>query len=85
MALLVTINNLLPGMFGRSVEEQQRRAARRKARQPGKYLARMNSIGRPFGNPDEFGAACAFLCVANGQLHHGHELFIDGGVYPGTF
>lgn len=84
----VTINNLLPGPFdtdrlrssfefmaeksGQSVEEI--RASR----------AAENPAGR-FGTPEEFGAACAFLCGAHAGYITGQNLLLDGGGYPGTF
>ncbi|MGP1394320.1 MAG: SDR family oxidoreductase [Inquilinaceae bacterium] len=83
----VTINNLLPGPFdtdrlhaniagaakasGRSVEEETER--RRSA----------NPAGR-FGDPDEFGAACAFLCSNQAGYITGQNLLLDGGGFPGT-
>jgi len=84
----VTINNLLPGSFytdrlrgnfaiaakaqGRDVAEvtEQRRRAQPSGR---------------FGTPEEFGAACAFLCSAHAGYISGQNLLIDGGAYPGTF
>jgi len=38
-----------------------------------------------FGYPDEFGAACAFLCSAHAGYITGQNLLIDGGVFPGAF
>ena len=38
-----------------------------------------------FGTPDEFGAACAFLCSAQAGYITGQNLLIDGGVFPGAF
>jgi 3-oxoacyl-[acyl-carrier protein] reductase len=83
----VTINGLLPGPFdtdrlrgniknvaaksGRSVEEV---AAERAAANP---------AGR-FGDPEEFGEACAFLCGAKAGFITGQNLLIDGGGFPGT-
>ena len=37
------------------------------------------------GTPAEFGDACAFLCSAQAGYITGHNLLIDGGLYPGTF
>ncbi len=84
----VTINGLLPGAFdtdrlrgnlqnvaektGRSVEEI---AAERMAATP---------AGR-FGDPAEFGEACAYLCSQQAGYITGQNLLIDGGAYPGTF
>ena len=84
----VTINSILPGPFdtdrlrnsfkfvsdktGQSIEEV--RAAR----------AAENPSGR-FGTPDEFGAACAYLCSSHAGYITGQNLLIDGGGYPGTY
>jgi NAD(P)-dependent dehydrogenase (short-subunit alcohol dehydrogenase family) len=35
--------------------------------------------------PEEFGAACAFLCSAHAGYITGQNIFMDGGAYPGTF
>lgn len=40
---------------------------------------------RRFGTPQEFGAACAFLCSAHAGLITGQNLLMDGGAFPGTF
>lgn len=42
-------------------------------------------IARRFGQPDEFGATCAFLCSAQAGYITGQNVLIDGGAYPGTF
>jgi 3-oxoacyl-[acyl-carrier protein] reductase len=44
---------------------------------------RANPAGR-FGDPDEFGAACAFLCGAQAGFITGQNLVLDGGAYRGT-
>lgn len=83
----VTINNLLPGSFDtdRLRQNIRFRAAARQVSEDeerGAMIAR-SPAGR-FGTPDEFGAACAFLCSAAGYIT-GQNLLIDGGAYPGTF
>jgi 3-oxoacyl-[acyl-carrier protein] reductase len=74
----VTINNLLPGPFDtdrlRAVVPEPLRAER----------MAQNPAGR-FGDPEEFGEACAFLCSAQAGYITGQNLLIDGGAYPGTF
>jgi len=47
---------------------------------------RMTTIpaGR-FGNRDEFGRACAFLCSVHAGYITGQNWLLDGGAYPGTF
>jgi 3-oxoacyl-[acyl-carrier protein] reductase len=84
----VTINNILPGRFdtdrlrsglafqaqksGRPVDEA---VAQSKAQIP----------ARRFGQPDEFGELCAFICSAQASYITGQNFLIDGGVYPGTY
>ena len=84
----VTINNLLPGKFdtdrlkttfaanasksGKSVEEVR---AAQEASVPAKRL----------GNPEEFGAICAFLCSQHAAYMTGQNILADGGAYAGTF
>jgi 3-oxoacyl-[acyl-carrier protein] reductase len=38
-----------------------------------------------FGDPDEFGAACAFLCSTQAGFITGQNLLLDGGIYPAAF
>ncbi len=83
----VTINFLLPGPFETdrlraSLEVAARRSgsdvdAIRSAKQ------QANPAGR-FGNPSEFGAACAFLCSAQAGFITGQSMLIDGGAFPGV-
>jgi 3-oxoacyl-[acyl-carrier protein] reductase len=37
------------------------------------------------GQPDEFGAACAFLCSSHAGFITGQNLLMDGGIFPGAF
>ncbi len=84
----VTINFLLPGAFDtdrlRSTIEA---AARTKGVDYDAAAAqRMATIpARRFGDPDEFGAACAFLCSSHAGFITGQSVLIDGGAFPGTF
>lgn len=84
----VTINNLLPGPFDTErFHANVVFAARKAGRKPEEILAeriRANPSGR-IGDPDEFGAACAFLCSAQAGFITGQNLLLDGGAYPGTF
>ena len=84
----VTVNNILPGPFetdrlrqtiavgaergGRSVEEET-------------SIRQQANPARRFGQPVEFGAACAFLCSAHAGFITGQNLLLDGGSYSGTF
>lgn len=83
----VTINNLLPGPFE---TDRLRKTSEATARTSGRSLEEelqarrgANPAGR-FGQPPEFGAACAFLCATSSGYITGANLVIDGGAYPGT-
>jgi 3-oxoacyl-[acyl-carrier protein] reductase len=83
----VTINALLPGPFEtdrlhttiRSVAE----ASGRTFEEVWAERAQGNPAGR-FGDPEEFGEACAFLCGQHAGYITGQNLLIDGGGFPGT-
>ena len=82
----VTINNLLPGMFDTdritSLVESQARQSGRAADEI--RAERQKSIpAKRFGDPAEFGDACAFLCSAQAGFITGQSLLIDGGAFPG--
>src|SRR5690606_36380787 len=83
----VTINGLLPGPFAtdrlkgniKTIAERSGRpldevAAERKAENPAKR----------FGDPAEFGQACAWLCGAQSGFVTGQNILLDGGSYRGT-
>ena len=83
----VTINNLLPGSFD---TDRLRSNARSRAEREGRsfeeqYRMRLNdeASGR-YGSPDEFGAACAFLCAAGSGYITRQSLLLDGGTFPGV-
>src|SRR6186997_2739317 len=84
----VTINNILPGAFD---TDRLRSTLNKTAEQQNKSeaevaAARMAGIpAKRFGNPDEFGAACAFLCSAQAGYITGQNLLIDGGTFNGAF
>ncbi|MGH6726385.1 MAG: SDR family oxidoreductase [Pseudolabrys sp.] len=84
----VTINNILPGAFdtdrlrgglGKTAEQKgvsvEEAAKARKAAIPAKR----------FGDPAEFGDACAYLCSAQAGYITGQNLLIDGGTFNGAF
>jgi 3-oxoacyl-[acyl-carrier protein] reductase len=84
----VTINGLLPGPFD---TDRLRSTAVGAAQKSGQSVdaildvrRKANPTGR-FGNADEFGALCAFLCSVHAGYITGQNLLLDGGAYPGTF
>ncbi len=84
----VTINNLLPGVFN---SDAQKNHIRGMLEQTGKSFeqlweerGRNNPAGR-YGQVEEIGAYCAFICSAHAGYITGQNLLIDGGAYPGTF
>ena len=83
----VTINALLPGPFDtdrlRGVAAGQAKAGGVPVEQILQTRMNENPAGR-FGDPDEFGAACAFLCSTHAGYITGQNLLIDGGGFPGT-
>jgi 3-oxoacyl-[acyl-carrier protein] reductase len=84
----VTINGLLPGPF--NTDRLRGAVAKAEAEKRGVSVdamlaerARLNPAGR-FGEPDEFGQACAFLCSAKAGFITGQNILLDGGAFPGT-
>jgi 3-oxoacyl-[acyl-carrier protein] reductase len=83
----VTINFLLPGAFD---TDRLRSGQQVRAEAMGVSLeqARAGAVAgipaRRFGTPEEFGAACAFLCSAHAGFITGQSLLMDGGAYPGV-
>jgi len=82
----VTLNNLLPERFD---TDRQRFMAETRARLGGvsidqayDEMKRSIAAGR-LGQPEELGAACAFLCSAHAGYISGQNLQLDGGSYAG--
>jgi 3-oxoacyl-[acyl-carrier protein] reductase len=83
----VTINNLLPGPFETDRLRGTVRAVAEKSGRPFEEVYEERRKGNPagrFGDPDEFGQACAFLCGAQAGFVTGQNLLLDGGAFPGT-
>jgi 3-oxoacyl-[acyl-carrier protein] reductase len=83
----VTINNLLPGSF---LTDRLRSNAAAEAAKAGRDVdeliaerARSSPAGR-VGDPEEFGAACVFLCSAQAGFIVGQNLLLDGGAFNAT-
>jgi 3-oxoacyl-[acyl-carrier protein] reductase len=84
----VTINNLLPGAFDTDrLRSNIAIAAQADGRTPEEVFEglKARNPAKRFGNPAEFGEACAFLCSAQASYITGQNFLIDGGAYPGTF
>jgi 3-oxoacyl-[acyl-carrier protein] reductase len=82
----VTVNGLLPGRFDTErLRANLRFAAGTSGRTPEEETehARAEVPAGRFGNPDEFGAACAFLCSAQAGFITGQNIVLDGGAFPG--
>ncbi len=82
----VTINNLLPGPFEtdrlvKVLNAQADMQARSYDAVRNEWLAAIPTGA--FGQPEEFGRACAFLCSFNHI--NGQNLLLDGGAFPGVF
>ncbi|MGE4410145.1 MAG: SDR family oxidoreductase [Sphingomonadales bacterium] len=83
----VTINNLLPGSFDtdRIVALDRKRAADNDTSAEVMRAQREESIpAKRLGTPEEFGAACAFLCSAHAGYITGQSVLMDGGAFPGV-
>jgi 3-oxoacyl-[acyl-carrier protein] reductase len=82
----VTINFMMPGYFAtdrlRSLHEREAGGRGVPAETVAAEGAARIPAGR-FGDPEEFGAACAFLCSQHAGYITGQSLLIDGGAYPG--
>ncbi len=83
----VTINFLLPGLFAtRRLPAVMNFAARSQSIdvETAEARSRDRIPAKRFGDPAEFGAACAFLCSERAGFITGQSLLIDGGAYPGV-
>jgi 3-oxoacyl-[acyl-carrier protein] reductase len=83
----VTINGLLPGSFDTDRLRGGINAAAQRSGQDAEAVADRRRAAIPagrFGQPDEFGATCAFLCSIHAGYITGQNILIDGGAFPGT-
>ena len=86
VAFNVTLNNLLPERF--DTDRQKFMAAVMVERQGMTMAAAREAIAntinaKRFGQPEEFGDACAYLCSAQAGFISGQNLQLDGGSYAG--
>ena len=83
----VTINNLLPGQFETDRLRENMESIAKKQGSTAEEVSEARRKANPalrFGDPEEFGHACAFLCSARSSYISGQNLLLDGGHYPGT-
>ena len=84
----VTINSVLPGAFetDRFRGHIEATAKSKGISREAAFEERISGVpARRAGDPDELGAACAFLCSAQAGYITGQNLLMDGGVFPGAF
>ena len=84
----VTINFILPGAFetDRLRATLQGGASKQGITYEAAVAQRIDTIpAKRFGNPQEIGALCAYLCSAHAGFLTAQSVLIDGGAYPGTF
>ncbi|MEH6577201.1 MAG: SDR family oxidoreductase [Amphritea sp.] len=84
----VTINGLLPGPFETDRLKITVSAEVKRLGLPEEDVRNRRMQANPakrFGDPEEFGAACAFLCSQQAGYITGQNLLLDGGAFPGTF
>lgn len=84
----ITINNVLPGKMDTDRLRGGLRMAAKNAgisEEDAALLQKSEIPARRFGNPEEFGNACAFLCSAHGGYITGQNLLMDGGLFEAAF
>jgi 3-oxoacyl-[acyl-carrier protein] reductase len=82
----VTINNLLPGKFETPrLKDNNIKRAELSGLPLEEEIKRQKALipAERFGDPAEFGHACAFLCSAHAGYVTAQNLLIDGGAYHG--
>jgi 3-oxoacyl-[acyl-carrier protein] reductase len=83
----ITINFLLPGAIDTDRLRSNFDANAKKRGVAADVIRAERTASVPakrLGQPDEFGAACAFLCSAHAGYITGQSLLIDGGAFPGV-
>lgn len=84
----VTFNNILPGIFATDAQKHHVQGLVEQTGRPFDDIWAERSRGNPagrYGEPEEVGALCAFICSARAGFITGQNFLIDGGSYPGTF
>jgi 3-oxoacyl-[acyl-carrier protein] reductase len=81
----VTINNILPGPFAtdRLISNFTFRAKQEGISPEAALAARRAELpAKRFGEPQELGRLCAYLCSAHAGYISGQSILIDGGAHP---
>jgi len=84
----VTINNLLPGTFDTArLAGNFAAQAQREGRSPEEVRAARlaKHPAHRFGQPDELGNTCAYLCSVHAGYLNGQNVLLDGGSFAGVF
>ncbi|RDK08586.1 SDR family oxidoreductase [Cupriavidus lacunae] len=84
----VTINNLLPGVFATDAQRHHIEGMLESIGKTFEQLWRERGANNPagrYGQPEELGALCAFICSEQASYICGQSILIDGAAYPGTF
>ncbi len=82
----VTINNLLPEMFdtGRQhTNAQLLKAFKQISYEEARQMMVSRIDAERFGQPNEFGDTCAFICSEQASYMSGQNVQLDGGSYDG--
>jgi len=84
----VTINQMLPGIFATNRMTESMSVAARNQKKDVSEVEKQRLAGIPagrFGDPDEFGRLCAFLCSSHAGYIVGQNIVVDGGAYQSCF
>ena len=83
-----SVNNLLPERFDtdRQVFMTEMLMKNKKiSREEARAQITSSIAANRFGNPEELGATCAFLCSEKASFISGQNIQLDGGSYEGLF
>ncbi len=83
----ITVNNLLPGFFHTKRLQQYLESVASSRNVSAAEVEAERAAANPSrrsGNPDEFGAWCAFLASDHSGFIVGQNILLDGGAYPGV-
>jgi 3-oxoacyl-[acyl-carrier protein] reductase len=80
----VTLNCVLPGQFDTDrLKSNHARFAQGGDVEAFRERQKSQIPARRFGDPQEFGEMCAFLCGAHAGFITGQNILLDGGQFPG--